>query len=98
MNFQTANQAGALISVLSNGTEVFTFRPTRRYQSVIFSMPTLSLGSTYDVYVGGSHTGTLTDGLYLGGTYTPGTKYTTFTIASKVTRIGPSGGFLPRPP
>ena len=66
MNFQTANQAGTLVSVLSNGTEVFTFSPTRRYQSVIFSMRSLSLGSTYDVYVGGSHAGTLTDGLYLG--------------------------------
>ncbi len=99
MNFQTANQAGTLVSVrTSNGTEVFTFRPTRRYQSVVFSMPSLSLGSTYDVYVGGSHTGILKDGLYLGGTYTPGTKYTSFTITNKVTRIGPSGGFLPPPP
>jgi hypothetical protein len=96
INFWTANQAGTLISVrTSNGTEVFTFRPSRRYQSVVFSMPSLSLGSTYDVYVGGSHTGTVKDGLYSGGTYIPGTKYTSFTISAKVTRIGPSGGFFP---
>jgi len=96
LNFQTANQAGTLISVrASNGTELFTFKPTRRYQSVIFSMPDLSLGSTYDVYIGGSHTGAVKDGLFSGGTYTPGTKYTSFTITSKVTRLGPSGGFFP---
>jgi hypothetical protein len=96
INFWTANQAGTLISVrTSNGTEVFSFRPSRRYQSVVFSMPNLLLGSAYDVYVGGSHTGTVKDGLYSGGTYIPGTKYTSFTISAKVTRIGPSGGFLP---
>jgi hypothetical protein len=96
LNFQTAYQAGTLISVrASNGTELFTFRPTRRYQSIVFSMPNLSLGSTYEVYVGGSHTGTIKDGLYSGGTYAPGTRYTTFTITAKVTRLGPSGGFFP---
>ena len=96
LNFQTANQAGTLISVrLSNGTELFTYRPTKRYQSIVFSMPNLSLGSTYDVYIGGSHTGTIKDGLYVDGTYTPGSKYTSFTIATKVTRLGPSGGFFP---
>jgi hypothetical protein len=99
LNFQTANQAGTLISVrTSTGTELFTFKPTKRYQSIVFSMPNLSLGSTYDVYIGGSHTGTVKDGLYSGGTYTPGTKYTSFTITSKVTRLGPSGGFFPLPP
>ena len=95
LNFQTANQAGTLVSVrASNGTELFTFKPAKRYQSIVFSMPDLSLGSTYDVYIGGSHTGTIQDGLYSGGTYIPGTKYTSFTITSKVTRIGPSGWFL----
>lgn len=95
LNFQTANQAGTLVSVqASNGTELFTFKPTKRYQSIVFSMPGLSLGSTYDVYIGGSHTGTIKDGLYSGGTYIPGTKYTSFTITSKVTRIGPSGWLL----
>ena len=99
LNFQTANQAGTLISVQSSdGTELFTFEPAKRYQSVVFSMPSLSLGSTYEVYVGGSHTGTIKDGLYSGGTYTSGTKYTSFTITAKVTRLGPSGGFFPRPP
>lgn len=97
LNFRTVNRAGTLISIrASDGTELFTFRPTKQYQSIVFSMPELALGATYDVYIGGSHTGTLKDGLYLGGVYTPGTKYTTFTITSKVTQIGSSGWFFPR--
>ncbi|MEM2816349.1 MAG: carbohydrate-binding domain-containing protein, partial [Candidatus Bathyarchaeia archaeon] len=95
LNFQMPNQAGTLISVrTSNGTELFTFKPTKRYQSIIFSMPNLTPGSTYDVYVGGSHTGTIKDGLYLGGTYIPGTRYISFKITNKVTQIGPSGWFF----
>ncbi|MEM3051138.1 MAG: carbohydrate-binding domain-containing protein [Candidatus Bathyarchaeia archaeon] len=97
LNFRTVNRAGTLVSVrASDDTELFTFRPTKQYQSIVFSMPELALGATYEVYIGGSHTGTLKDGLYLGGVYTPGTKYTTFTITSKVTQIGSSGWFFPR--
>lgn len=97
LNFRTVNRAGTLISIrASDGTELFTFRPTKQYQSIVFSMPELALGATYDVYIGGSHTGTLKDGLYLGGVYIPGTKYTTFTITSKVTQIGASGWLFPR--
>ena len=44
------------------------------------------------MYLGGNCTGTLTDGIYEGGTYTAGTKYTTFTVSSIVTKIGDSGG------
>jgi len=40
LNFQTANQVGTLISVRSSdGTELFTFEPVKRYQSIVFSMP-----------------------------------------------------------
>jgi len=96
LNFRSPYPAGTLVHVqTSSGVEVFTLKPTKQYQSIIFSLPSLALGSTYDVYVGGSCTGTIIDGLYSGGTYTPGTKYTSFTIYTKVTRLGPSGGFFP---
>ena len=45
-------------------------------------------GATYEVYYGGSSNGTPVDGLYTNGDYTPGTKYTDFTISSMVTNIG----------
>jgi hypothetical protein len=77
----------------ASGEVVFTFRPTKTFQSIVFSSPQLATGS-YNLYLGGSSTGTATDGLYTGGTYTPGTKYTTFTISSIVTTIGGGGGFF----
>jgi hypothetical protein len=78
----------------ASGVTVFTFLPTKTFQSIVFTSPTLTTGS-YNLYLGGSSTGTVTHGLYTGGTYTPGTKYTTFTISSIVTRIGGGGFFTP---
>jgi hypothetical protein len=77
----------------ASGEVVFTFMPTKTFQSIVFTSPTLTTGS-YNLYLGGSSTGAVTDGLYTGGTYTPGTKYTTFTISSIVTTIGGGGGFF----
>jgi hypothetical protein len=50
---------------------MLTFAPRREYQSVIYSSPKLQKGATYDVYIGGSATGTIVDGVYAGGEYTP---------------------------
>jgi hypothetical protein len=70
----------------SSGTELFTFKPAKTYRSFVFCSPALTTGA-YEVYVGGSSTGTATDGLYSGGTYTPGTRLFNFTITSIVTKI-----------
>jgi len=87
-NFNTVS-AGTIIRIeSSDGTEVFTFKVSKACQSIAFSSSLLTQGKTYNIYVGGSSTGTVTDGLYKGGTYTAGTKYTSFTISSIVTRIG----------
>ncbi len=88
LNFRSSMSAGTLINIqTSDGTVLFSFKPTKAYQSVVFSSATLTKGSTYNVYYGGSSTGTANDGLYLSGTYTPGTKYTTFTISSVTTTV-----------
>jgi len=87
VNLRNPVQAGNLIHLQTiNGTEVFTFKPTKQYQSVVFCSPTLAKGA-YDLYYGGSSTGTVNDGLYTGGTYAAGTKYMTVTISNIVTRI-----------
>jgi hypothetical protein len=74
-----------------------TFAPSKNYQSLAFSSTELVNGATYDIYYGGSSTGTVTDGLYAGGTYTAGTKYTSLTLADVITafpaQTGPGGGF-----
>ncbi len=95
VNFQTSYPAGTLIHIeSSSGANVVTFKTSKLFQSVVVCSSSLSKGSTYNVYVGGSCSGTLKDGLYTGGVYTAGSLYKSFTISSVVTSIG-SGGFRP---
>jgi hypothetical protein len=82
-----------LIHLSTPSGEVFTFMPTKPFQSIVYSSPQLAPGS-HSLYLEGSHTGTPTDGLYEGGTYTPGTLEESFTITSIVTTIG-GGGWWP---
>ncbi|HPJ79085.1 MAG TPA: carbohydrate-binding domain-containing protein [Prolixibacteraceae bacterium] len=92
INFSAVKKAGTLCRIQSTDSqEIVTFIPSRNYQSLVYSSPTLARGTTYDVYTGGSTTATANEGLCLGGTYTPGTKYTSFTPSSVVTRIGQGG-------
>jgi hypothetical protein len=78
----------------ASGEVLFTFMPTKTFQSIVFTSPTLTTGS-YNLYLGGSSTGTATDGMYTGGTYTPGTKtMSPFTISIIATVIGGGGGFF----
>lgn len=88
LNLSSAKTAGTLVSFqTSDGKELFTFAPAKKYQSIAFSSPDLKSGSSYDVYVGGSSTGTATDGLYSGGTYSDGTKYTSITLSGTTTKV-----------
>jgi Carbohydrate-binding domain-containing protein Cthe_2159 len=84
----TAQQAGTLVHIQdSAGKNILTFKPTKKYQSVAFSSPDLKKDASYDVYFGGSATGTVTDGLYKDGTYTSGTKAGTVSITSVATKV-----------
>jgi predicted small lipoprotein YifL len=89
LNLNGTLQAGTLFRIQSaDGNDVLTFAPAKRYQSIAFSSPELANGATYDVYYGGSSTGTLEDGLYQGGAYTGGTLMGSFTISGMVTTLG----------
>ncbi len=81
--------AGTLahIETTSGGSEIVTFAPSKMYRSLVVSSPDLVSGTSYDLYRAGSSTGTVTDGLYQGGTYSPGTKTNTFTTYSIVTNV-----------
>ena len=68
------------------GTKIFTFKPLRKYATIVFSSPELVNGS-YKIYTSGSDSGTEADGYYTGGTYTPGTLKTSFTISGSVTTV-----------
>ncbi len=86
--FRSSLTAETIFHIMdSSGIEVVTFKPVRKYQSMVFSSPLLVQGATFKIYTGGSSTGTFTDGLGKGGAYTPGTLYASFTVSSAVTRV-----------
>ncbi|WP_167619450.1 carbohydrate-binding domain-containing protein [Maribellus sediminis] len=86
--FSSTMSGGTLFHVQAgDGTDIFTYKPSKSYQSVAFSAPELTKGTKYEVYTGGSSTGDETDGLYSGGTYTPGTLFSSFTISAIVTDL-----------
>jgi len=71
----------------ASANDVLTFQPARTYYYIIFSSAALLNGATYDIYTGGTCSGTNTDGLYSGGVYSGGTFRKTFTITGKVTSV-----------
>lgn len=88
INFSSMLSAGTIVNIqTASGTDVLTFAPSKSYSSLAFSSSQLVKGTTYNVYYGGSSTGALTNGIYEGGTYTAGTKYTSFTVSSVVTTV-----------
>ncbi|MBI5029548.1 MAG: carbohydrate-binding domain-containing protein [Chloroflexi bacterium] len=94
-NLSATQRAGTMVHIQSaDGKDILTFVPTKDYQSIAFTSPLLTKGSTYDIYLGGSSTGTVKDGLYQNGTYTSGIKNSSFTISSIVTSIGSASRFM----
>jgi hypothetical protein len=69
------------------GTSLLTFAPVRGYSNILFSSPSITAGTTYRVYTGGTCTGTPQDGLYSGGAYSGGTLRATFTSTSMVQSV-----------
>jgi hypothetical protein len=89
MVFASPVAAGVMIHIESeDGEDILTFTPIKVFQSVVLCSPEIENGSTYVLYGGGSSTGTVTDGLYSGGTYTAGSQVTSFTVSSIVTGLG----------
>ena len=91
-------QAGTLLTITdSDGQVLCAFAPEKQYQHVVFSAPALQEGETYTVTLGGSCSGTETDGLYTGGDCTGGTELTSFTVSDRITTAGSNaGGMNPR--
>ena len=81
LRYSLQQAAGTMVHIESeDGEDVLTFVPTKAYQSVVLCSSQLTKGATYIVYSGGSSTGTVTDGLYTGGTYVPGTELGSITL------------------
>jgi hypothetical protein len=98
VKFTSSQSAKSIVHIQdSDGNDILTFAPLRSYQSIILSSPKFIKGNTYTIFTGGSSTGTVTDGLYVGGIYSGGTSYQSFTISSIITTIGSSSGGGGRP-
>jgi hypothetical protein len=82
---QTANTLFAMED--SEGNNVLTFSPSIRYAAVVYSSPALEDGKKFNIYTGGSASGTESDGLYSSPTYTQGTLVGSFTVTSNITTI-----------
>jgi hypothetical protein len=86
--FETTQAAGSLVNIQTrNGESLMTFEAQKDFSAVVYSSPNLAHGD-YAFYIGGSAQGSQQDGLYLDGSYTPGTKHADFTVNSPVTTIG----------
>lgn len=73
--------AGTLFEITdSQGNEVICLKPLKDYQSVVYSGPNISSGTSYVYYLGGSSTGIDKDGIISGGQYSGGTKSGTFSL------------------
>jgi hypothetical protein len=71
----------------ANGIEIVSFKPIRKYLTIVVSSPLFVQGSTYKIITGGTSTGTVTDGLINNGVYTPGTTYASFTVSGTITKV-----------
>lgn len=88
ITFSTSYAAGNLVRIQTgSGENVVTFKPSKKYQSLAFSSASLTQGSTYQIYTGGSSTGSTTDGLVDGGTYSGGSLNTSFSISGISTKV-----------
>lgn len=89
ITYSAAKTAGTMahIQATSGGADILTFVPSKQYRSLVVSSPAFTSGLSCQLYRGGSSTGTLLDGLYTGGVYTPGTLTNTFTTTNIVTNV-----------
>jgi len=79
----SAQKAGTVVHIqAADGTPLVTFQATKAFQALTVSTPAIVKDASYDVFVGGSATGTNRGGLYTGGASSGGTKVATVTTAS----------------
>ena len=93
ISFNGTLPAGTLVHLQdSAGQDVLTFALSKPAQTLAVSSPALVVGATYEVYTGGSATGTASDGLYADGSYAAGTLSSSVTLTGIST--GGGGGFM----
>ena len=88
ITFSSQQPAGTLVTITdSNGNAVVSAGNSKKFQSVVYCSSNLVKGSSYDIYLAGTNSGTVADGIYQGGQYTPGSKYRSFTVSGIITQV-----------
>lgn len=88
ITFSSTQQANQMVHIeSSDGDDILTIEPKKAFQSLVVSSPDFAKGSTYNIYLGGSYSGSEDNGLYTDGTYSGGTKYSDFSISSTITYV-----------
>lgn len=95
VSFNSTQAAGTLVSIQAAGDTLLTFAPAIDFRTLLYSSAEIAEGVSYDVYVGGSASGDVVDGVY-DGEYTPGELFTTVTTESVTNARNPWFGGPPR--
>ena len=88
IRFSSILAPGTVVNIQdASGVSLLTYKVTKYAYSIVISVPALAIATTYNVYTGGTTTGTSLNGYYSDGVYTPGTKRGSFTVSGKVTSV-----------
>ncbi len=86
--FSNTQSAGSLCHIqTSDGDALCTIKPEKNYSAFLYCSPDLKQGIEYNLYTGGSVTGSSFSGYYTDETYTAGTKQTSFSLSKTITGI-----------
>lgn len=89
VGFEQSLDAETVVCVQNeSGNNILTYSPSKNFSSVIISSPEIKQGESYNIYYGGSCSGTSEYGLYNEGEYSGGTLLETVKAESSVTQAG----------
>ncbi|HAJ97667.1 MAG TPA: dockerin type 1 [Ruminococcus sp.] len=96
MTTASSHEGGTLVTICdADGNEIFSYEPSKSWNSFIVSSSVLESGQTYTAYIGGTSTADNENGLYEPSGYqNDGTEEGSVTIESTVGFIGESGNMM----
>jgi len=88
IRFTTLLIPGVVINIQdAAGNSILSYKISKYAYYLLVSLPALTTGTTYNVYTGGSVTGSELNGYFADGVYIPGTKKGSFTVNSALTSV-----------
>ncbi|HBA38040.1 MAG TPA: hypothetical protein DCY94_04905 [Firmicutes bacterium] len=73
--FDSAIEKNTIVTLKNDDVSIISFEASKRFRTAIISSESLKEGS-YSIYTGGTHSGTISNGIYRGGKYKDGEKIT----------------------